>query len=122
MWNRLDHQLGYPISHLYVNRGTGIQIRRKDRDFPAVTRIDQSRGIDDRKPLAQGSATSRMNEPRVARRETDCDTGWDRRALSWTKSAIQRGVQIQSRITRMRVFGQDCVGVQPLKQHCDIRD
>ena len=92
--DRLDDELGDPITAGEPYGGVPIGVHHADLDLPAIARVHRAWSIDDADAVPGREAGPRMDEGGVTGRQSDRDAGADQPALPRSEFEVLGGLQV----------------------------
>lgn len=103
--DRHDHQLGDPVTAGDVASLPTV-IDKHHADLPAITGIDDTRGVDQPHPVPARQPATREHQPGVAFRYSHSHSGVNRGVLPRLQANRETSVQIKPCIGRMGATGR----------------
>jgi len=119
LFDPLEHQLGYPIPTLELDRVAKIVIDDDDLDLAPIPGIDGARRVDQAQPSSCSQPRPGVDERRVAVRERYRYPGRKDGSLAGRHRQVLGGHDIGAGVPRQGVGGQRQVSVQSLDEHLE---
>lgn len=102
----LYQQLSDAVATAHHDRGDRVEIDQGDFDLPAVTRIDGTRAVDNRKPHSDSQTRAWMHQAHHAERDGDRNAGRHQGPMAGSKFDVGGTVEIDAGIAGMGTTGQ----------------